>query len=532
MSFMDIASSAVTNITRAVGVSTIKVIAKEINQIYVNSECNKETIRIMENRAKNAESVIAEFMKNDEKSKQKEYQVTLERLRDILTKIKEYCEKVSKLESLSRFFKANETKKEYDQLTEEYEKCIRDLALHSANYTKKEESQKVDKDLEETEKTLKGFDTQKAVHIQHQIANQSSDVHVKTIRPNELTEPHVPSKKKTPIKKFYGTIEVECKDFKDLQDSEDFRRHLAILEQLESPYIRRFYGISYVDTQKVMVFDWAEYGSLKDLYNAYNIPWKRKIQIIRDICRGLAFLRSVDILHHDIRCENVLVLHNLDPKLGNFRYARTVEGTTINLSNLTTMIIRWMAPELLMKYVEKKYDEKVYTFNCEMFSLGMLIWELCYEKLPYKDWDFRKISEHVSSGEREKLPYGKSDNQNDVKIQKEFIEIIKKTWQQVPEDRISITKLYLKLEELAAEYKISPAEPILLTKGTLDLEGENADTSSPDLMDLEKNEDENLECSSYGDDSNNDSNNDSKKDIKGKKRARSPVKTSQQKRKK
>ncbi|CAG8534946.1 22903_t:CDS:1, partial [Gigaspora rosea] len=41
-------------------------------------------------------------------------------------------------------------------------------------------------------------------------------------------------------------------------------------------------------------------------------------------------------------------------------------------------------------------------------------------------------------------------------------------------------------------------------------------------MDLEKNEDENLECSSYGDDSNNDSNNDSKKDIKGKKRARSP----------
>ncbi|CAG8809783.1 6882_t:CDS:2 [Gigaspora margarita] len=530
MSFIDIASSAVTNITKAVGVSTIKVIAKEINQIYVNSECNKETIGIMENRAKNAKSVIEEFMKNDEKFKQKEYRVTLERFEDVLKKIKEYCEKVSNLESLSRFFKANETKKEYDQLTEEYETCISDLALLSANCIRKEESRKVDKDLEETEK---GIDTKKIVNIQDQIANQSSDVHVKTIGPNELTEPHVPSKKKIPIKKFYGTIEVECKDFKDLQDSEDFQRHLSILEKLDSPYIRRFYGLSYVDTQKVMVFDWAEHGSLKDLYNAYNIPWTRKIQIIRDIYRGLVFLHSVNILHHDIRCENVLVLHNLDPKLGNFRYARTVEGTTINLSNLTTMIIRWMAPELLMKYVEKKYDEKVYTFNCELFSLGMLIWELCYEKLPYKDWDFKKISEHVSRGEREKLPYGKFDNQDDIKIQKEFIEIIEKTWQQMPQERITITKLYLKLEELAAEYPILPEEPKLLKNGTLDLEGENADTPSPDLMDIEKNEDGNLECSSYGDDSNNDSNNDSKKDIKGKKRASSPsVKTSQQKRKK
>ncbi|RIB20624.1 kinase-like domain-containing protein [Gigaspora rosea] len=463
--FMDFASSAVTNIAKAAVINTIKDIAKEINQIYVNSECNKETIGIMKNRAKKAESVIEEFMKNDEKFKQKEYRVTIERLEVILTKIKEY-------------------------------------SLHSANYTKKEESQKVDKDLEETEKTLKGFDTQKAVHIQHQIANQSS---VKTIGPNELTEPHVQTKKIPLIKKFYGTIEVECKGFKDLQDSEDFRRHLAILEKLDSPYIRRFYGISYVDTQKVMVFDWAEYGSLKDL-------------IMLTIFLGQEKYKLYEIF--------VVVLHNLDPKLGNFRYARTVEGTTINLSHLTTMIIRWMAPELLMKYVEKRCDEKVYTFNCEIFSLGMLIWELCYEKLPYKDWNFKEISEHVSKGEREKLPYGKFDNQVDVKIQKEFIEIIEKK----PEDRITITKLYLKLEELVAEYPILPEEPKLLKNGTLDLEGEN---EAPDLMDLEKNEDGNLECSSYGDDNNNDSNNDSKKDIKGKKRARSPsVKTSQQKRKK
>ncbi|RIB02284.1 hypothetical protein C2G38_2050186 [Gigaspora rosea] len=122
MSFIDIANSAVKNNTI---INTIKDKVEEINQMYVNSECNKETIRIMKNRAKNAKSVIEEFIRNDEIFKQKEYRVTLLRLEDVLTKIKEYCEKVSKFGSYKQFFNANEIKNKYNQLTEEYETCIR-----------------------------------------------------------------------------------------------------------------------------------------------------------------------------------------------------------------------------------------------------------------------------------------------------------------------------------------------------------------------------------------------------------------------
>ncbi|CAG8476139.1 7192_t:CDS:2 [Dentiscutata heterogama] len=537
----NLASSAVANITISTIINAIKTSAEVTFQIYVNAECNKETTLIMTNRVKNAESIIEEFMRNDEeKFKRREFVIVLKRLESVLIKIKEFSEKVSKLKGYKQFTDAKEVKSKYEQLTEEYDTCIRDLLLHSAYYianndTKIEESQKVDKDLEETEKvpTLKDFDDKLDVLLAQKIAKQPSDINVKRIEPNELTDSLVPQKKNTldnSIKKFYGTIEVACKNF---QDSEDFRGHLAILEKLDHPYIRRFYGLSYVDIREVMVFEWAEYGSLKDLYNNYNIPWTRKLQIIRDICRGLVFLRNVNILHHDVRCENVLVPHNLDPKLGNFRYARTLEGTTTNLSDLVTMIIRWMAPELLMKYEKKNHAEKVYTFNCEMFSFGMLIWELCYEKLPYEDWGFIEISKHVLSDKREKLPYGKFDNQDDAKLQKELIEIIKNTWKQIPEDRITITKLYIKLEELAAEYPILPEEPKLLKNGTLDLEGDLMDLEKNetldlerDLMDIEKNKNEDSESSNYGESNNNN------KDIKGKKRASSPVKTLQPKRQK
>lgn len=57
-------------------------------------------------------------------------------------------------------------------------------------------------------------------------------------------------------------------------------------------------------------------------------------------------------------------------------------------------------------------------------SFGMLIWELCYEKVPYGDQDFKEIQNYVLSGRREKLLFGKFKNPNDEKVQREFINII------------------------------------------------------------------------------------------------------------
>ncbi|RIB03863.1 kinase-like domain-containing protein [Gigaspora rosea] len=433
---------------------------------YINAECNKRISVFMANRAKNVEFIIETMMRTDEQSFNKEKIV-------YYFKAEEY--NACMMELLSTF--NNENKKK------EYELCF-----YKAD--KNEESMNVDKDLKDTEEGLKNLDKidisiQEVGLVQSQITKQPSDNYVKKIESNELTDPPISLKTNISkvVKKFYKGIEVECKVFKK---SEDFQNHLAIIGKLDSPHILRFYGISYVDTREVMVFEFAERGSLKDLYNAYDIPWTRKIRIIRDLCRGLIFLRSVNILHHDLRCENVLVRDNLEAKLGNFRYSRTEKGNTVDLTGLATNIIHWMAPELIEKYVKEKPNEKVYTFNCEMFSFGMLIWELCYEKLPYKDRTFKNICDHVLSGKREKLSYGKFDNKDDEIIQRKFVKIIQKTWQQTPEQRITITVLNMKLEKLASKYQ-TLQEPQLLKNGTLNFEGENVDVPSFDLvMDLKE----------------------------------------------
>ncbi|PKK71522.1 hypothetical protein RhiirC2_744464, partial [Rhizophagus irregularis] len=53
-------------------------------------------------------------------------------------------------------------------------------------------------------------------------------------------------------------------------------------------------------------------------------------------------------------------------------------------------VINWTAPEKIENFDSYKYDTK-----CEVFSFGMLLWELSFERIPYQGWDAQKIKDHV-----------------------------------------------------------------------------------------------------------------------------------------
>ncbi|PKC64841.1 HCP-like protein [Rhizophagus irregularis] len=110
---------------------------------------------------------------------------------------------------------------------------------------------------------------------------------------------------------------------------------------------------------------------------------------------------------------------------------------------------RWLAPE---KLIDPKYR---YDHKCEIFSFGMLLWELTFERKPYEDMELEDILDHVISGEREKIQFENSlalPDSSDAKIQKGFEEIIKEAWNQDPNIRISITKLLIQLDDLSKKY--------------------------------------------------------------------------------
>ncbi|CAG8700280.1 1841_t:CDS:2, partial [Acaulospora morrowiae] len=200
----------------------------------------------------------------------------------------------------------------------------------------------------------------------------------------------------------------------------------------------------------VMVFDWAEYGTLKQVYERQEIDWNKKLIIARDICSGLVYLNACQILHHDIRCESILVVDtagSLDAKIANFDLSRETNAQSREIKSLAELL-PWLAPEK-MQNKRNTYDVK-----CETYSFGMLLWELCHRRIPYAAWkgDTDRIQRHVLSGNREEINFGLCTG-----IKSCFKKIILKAWKDNPMTRPLLQDILYDLQTLCERY--SPTLP-------------------------------------------------------------------------
>ncbi|KAF8818156.1 Wee kinase [Cardiosporidium cionae] len=120
--------------------------------------------------------------------------------------------------------------------------------------------------------------------------------------------------------------------------------------------------------------------------------WK----ILLDIIYGLQHLHHSGILHRDIKASNILLKYSVDSFTGKRNITALLSdfGTAEIISDFTqrqnrhgfTGTVEYTAPELLemdrQGHFRKDYDTK-----SDMWSLGIVLYALCYGKLPYSHKD-------------------------------------------------------------------------------------------------------------------------------------------------
>ena len=85
-----------------------------------------------------------------------------------------------------------------------------------------------------------------------------------------------------------------------------------------------------------------------------------------DICKALEICHRKNIIHRDIKPQNIFISDNGDFKLGDFGIARTMEKTTGGMSRKGTY--KYMAPEV---FRGERYDE-----TADIYSLGIVLYSL------------------------------------------------------------------------------------------------------------------------------------------------------------
>ncbi|KAA8544750.1 hypothetical protein F0562_019546 [Nyssa sinensis] len=171
----------------------------------------------------------------------------------------------------------------------------------------------------------------------------------------------------------------------------EFWREADILSKLHHPNVVAFYGVVQDGPGGTLatVTEYMVNGSLrhvllcKDRY----LDRRKRLIIAMDAAFGMEYLHSKNIVHFDLKCDNLLVnlKDTLRPicKVGDFGLSKIKRNTLVTGGVRGTL--PWMAPELL-NGSSSKVSEKV-----DVFSFGIVLWEILTGEEPYANMHYGAI---------------------------------------------------------------------------------------------------------------------------------------------
>jgi len=226
----------------------------------------------------------------------------------------------------------------------------------------------------------------------------------------------------------------------------DFWNEASNLADLHHPNVVAFYGVV-LDGPGGSIATVTEYmvnGSLRTalLKNAKTLDRRKRLIIAMDTAFGMEYLHSKNIVHFDLKSDNLLV--NLrDPqrpicKVGDLGLSKVKCQTLISGGVRGTL--PWMAPELL-NGSSSLVSEKV-----DVFSFGIVLWELLTGEEPYADLHYGVIiGGIVSNTLRPQVPDS---------CDPEWRSLMEQCWSTEPSERPSFTEIANRLRSMASSQKV------------------------------------------------------------------------------
>ncbi|KAI4320930.1 hypothetical protein MLD38_034362 [Melastoma candidum] len=207
---------------------------------------------------------------------------------------------------------------------------------------------------------------------------------------------------------------------------QEFAQEVYILRKIRHKNVVSFIGACTKPPRLCIVTEYMSGGSVFYFLQRQKtvLELSTVLRLAIEVSKGMDYLHKNKIVHRDLKAANLLMDEHGVVKIADFGVARV--QTQSGVMTAETGTYRWMAPEVI--------EHKPYNHKADVFSFGIVLWELLTAQLPYEDLTpLQAAVGVVHKGLRPAIPPGTHPEverllkrcwQRDASLRPEFSEIV------------------------------------------------------------------------------------------------------------